>query len=90
MRVVARLPVSPVPLPRPEAGPSSGTARSRRRLWDNGTWVEGVVVERATLASDEKVKGPAVVTEAGATTFVPQGFVALVAPDGSIRIRRIH
>jgi N-methylhydantoinase A len=88
LRVIARLPVAPIPLPRPASGSAASIPRARRRLWDGGAWTEGLVVERSALAAAERIEGPAVVTEPGATTYVPSGFAAVVAPDGSIRIRR--
>jgi|SRR6266850_4816668 len=87
LKVVARLPVAPVPLPSvgPAAPPSS---RGPRRLWDSGAWREGIAAERATLPPGHRIEGPAVITEAGATTYVPSGFTALLATDGSVRLRR--
>jgi 5-oxoprolinase (ATP-hydrolysing) len=56
-------------------------------LWDAGAWREGTAAERSSLAPGDRIDGPAVITEGGATTFVPTGFTAYLAGDGSIRLR---
>ncbi|MBI3447992.1 MAG: hydantoinase/oxoprolinase family protein [Acidobacteria bacterium] len=85
VRVAARLPVAPVPFAAPERREAG---RRPARLWDRGEWREGVSIERGGLTPGETVRGPAVVTEAGATTFVPSGSSAIAGADGSLRIRR--
>jgi len=88
LRVVARLPVEPIGLP-PAGSAPAGASQSTRRIHDAGSWREGIALERPALGAGESFEGPALVTEAGSTTYVPAGFRARVAADGSLRIRRL-
>ncbi len=56
-------------------------AEGRRRLHHAWVELEAVVRARAGLAPGERVRGPAVITEYGTTTFVPPG--AFVEVDGA-------
>jgi|SRR5882724_11486824 len=85
VRVAARLPVAPVPFASPARREGE---RLPARLWDRGEWREGISIERGSLAPGVAVRGPAVVTEAGATTFVPSGSQAVTLTGGALRIRR--
>jgi 5-oxoprolinase (ATP-hydrolysing) len=55
-------------------------------VWDAGEWREARIVERSSLRAGETVEGPAVIAEAGATTYVPVRNSAAPAADGSLRI----
>src|SRR5208282_3520041 len=57
------------------AGASAAAARSgKRRLFVGGRWMEGAFYDRARLRAGNCLRGPAVVSEYGATTFVPPGW----------------
>jgi N-methylhydantoinase A len=88
LRVVGRALVAQPPSPSPWTGEPGAGTRSARRLWERGAWRDGFAVERSGLRTGEVVEGPAVITEAGSTTFVPSGAAARVAPDGSLRLTR--
>jgi N-methylhydantoinase A len=65
------------------------TARpGRARVHANGRWLEARVWPRAALPRDAVVRGPAVVTDAGATLWVAPGWRAQVHANGTVALTR--
>jgi N-methylhydantoinase A len=82
----------PAPSPRPVAPPSRADSRERPRAraysHTRATWLEFALVDRAVLAVEEVVLGPAIVHEQTTTTYLDAGFVARVHAGGSLLIER--
>ncbi|GIL39768.1 hydantoinase B/oxoprolinase family protein [Roseiterribacter gracilis] len=74
----------PPPLPTVEA------AVERATLVIDGEEVSALRVDRAALAVDDVISGPAIITDAGATSFVAPGWRARVEPDGTLRLTRVE
>ena len=91
LRIRARASVPPPPYPEPWSGssrPGAGHVPARpARIWDAGKWHDGQAVERSGMAAGSTLAGPAVITEAGATTFVPARCSASVTSEGALRIQ---
>ncbi len=68
--------------PRTEATPSGETGARHPITLAGG--IEALHVQRASLATGEALAGPAVVTQADATTFIPQGWRAAVDAGGNL------
>ena len=67
------------------AGASPAAARqAERRLFVRGQWKVAVFYDRARLRAGNRLRGPAVVSEYGATTFLPPGWHARVDPFGNL------
>ncbi|HKO05873.1 MAG TPA: hydantoinase/oxoprolinase family protein [Candidatus Acidoferrales bacterium] len=59
----------------PRGGASATAARSgKRRLFVDGRWMEAAFYDRARLRAGNRLRGPAVVSEYGATSFLPPGW----------------
>ncbi|SEC36470.1 5-oxoprolinase (ATP-hydrolysing) [Streptomyces misionensis] len=58
------------------------------RLHTGGSWRDVPLHRRAALPPGEQLTGPAVVTEAGATTVVDDGWRAVVRDDGHLVLER--
>lgn len=67
---------------------TAGTAPRQRPVYfhERGRYVDIPVIDRATLAEDTKIEGPAVIEQFDTTTIIPLGAHALVLPSGSLRI----
>ncbi len=69
-----------------------GDARQARivahRLYENGRWRRGWLLDRAKLHAGDRFGGPAVVTELSATTFVPAGWTAAVDVHSNLVLKR--
>jgi N-methylhydantoinase A len=87
LKVVARSPVSPPPPPSTGEDGRKVENAPGHQVWDGGAWKGCAVLERADLPPGTLVEGPAVLTEPGATLWVPDGRMAEVAADGSLEIR---
>ena len=83
-RVVGRGPAGDIALPEMAAAGGGGSETGRRRAWFGGRWRETAIHDRARLAAGDRVSGPAIVEEAGATALVPPGFAATAHPSGSL------
>jgi N-methylhydantoinase A len=77
--------------PKPEldqalrGGASAAAAlTARRRLFVGGRWSEAGFYDRARLRAGNRLRGPAVVSEYGATTFVPPGWLGRVDAFGNL------
>ncbi|MFF7975221.1 hydantoinase B/oxoprolinase family protein [Streptomyces sp. NPDC007905] len=58
------------------------------RLHTGGTWRDVPLHRREALPPGETVTGPAIITEAGATTVVDDGWRAAATDDGHLRMER--
>lgn len=65
-----------------------GTPR-RVRLHTGGTWRDVPLHRREELPAGQTVTGPAIITEAGATTVVDDGWQAAAAPTGHLVMERV-
>jgi N-methylhydantoinase A len=74
-------------LPKREAG-APASARTARRAFFGGTFVETPVYDRATLAPGQRIDGPAVIEEFGSTTVVFPGQALAVDLYGIMIVRR--
>jgi len=61
---------------------------ARVRVRANGRWLEAPVRARAALRRDQVVRGPAVLTDAGATLWVAPGWSARVHASGTVVLTR--
>ena len=57
-------------------------------VWVRGAWRRTPVYARAKLAAGTRIDGPAILTEANATTFVDAGWRAETGPTGHLLLRR--
>jgi N-methylhydantoinase A len=64
----------------PYAGLVGGSPAStaRRVLAAPGRWVDAAIWKREELPGGFRIEGPAVIEEADSTTWVPEGFEAIV------------
>ncbi|MDB5367698.1 MAG: 5-oxoprolinase [Rhodospirillales bacterium] len=85
--VEASRPASPPILPPPAPGNNAKTERAS--LVIGGMGVDALRVDRASLAVGAELAGPAIVTDAGATSFVAPGWQARVESDGTLRLTRV-
>ena len=69
--------------PRGGASPAAAFAE-RRRLFAAGSWRAAVFYDRARLRAGNRLRGPAVVSEYGATTYLPGGWTGLVDAHGNL------
>ncbi|MFH8295250.1 hydantoinase B/oxoprolinase family protein [Streptomyces sp. NPDC018059] len=65
-----------------------GTPR-RVRLHTGGAWRDVPLHRREELPAGQTVTGPAIITEAGATTVVDDGWQAAAAPTGHLVMERV-
>jgi len=68
------------------AAPKRANARSARAWFDG--WTEVALHERAALAPNQPVAGPALIVEPNSTTVVEPGWSAERLDDGMLRLRR--
>ncbi len=80
------------------AGPSAGTAPEGEetaageptvRMYAGDDWHDVPLLRRDRLATGTTVTGPAIVTEANATTVVEPGWAATVTGTGHLRVERV-
>ncbi len=62
----------------------SQSPKDRRAVYAAGRWHETPIFERANLAADMKVSGPAIIEEAHATHFIPPGWEMTAARTGDL------
>jgi N-methylhydantoinase A/oxoprolinase/acetone carboxylase beta subunit len=58
--------------------------KGQRPVFAAGRWHEATVYERARLAADLDISGPAIIEEAHATHFIPPGWDVTAAPTGDL------
>lgn len=62
----------------------SAAPKGRRKVYAAGNWHDTAVYERAKLAAETKIAGPAIIEEAHATHFIPPGWELTTAPTGDL------
>jgi N-methylhydantoinase A len=62
----------------------STTPKGRRSVYAGGHRHDAPVYERAKLAADLEITGPAIIEEAHATHFIPPGWDLVAAPTGDL------
>jgi N-methylhydantoinase A len=72
------------------AGPSGevGVKASRRSIYTADGWTEAGVYRRSSLRSGERIEGPAVIRESGATTVMGRGWNACIDAGANLVLRR--
>jgi N-methylhydantoinase A/oxoprolinase/acetone carboxylase beta subunit len=73
-----------IPAERPERAPRTRVAASRATVHAGGRSRAAAVWARETLAAGARVSGPAVVLDAGATLWIPDGWHARVRASGAL------
>ena len=63
---------------------ASTARKGQRPVFAAGRWHEAAVYERARLAADLGISGPAIIEEAHATHFIPPGWDVTAAPTGDL------
>ena len=93
LRVVASAAVEPLRLPALSAGgrldPADALTMVRETVFDDGRPVATPRYDRTKLLADDKIAGPALITQHNSTTLVPPGYRASVLGHGDIRIHRV-
>jgi len=80
--IVASSPVTVQPYPgSPDGAPPH---RTRRVLVAPGRWAEATIWKRADLPVGFRIAGPAIVEEPDSTTWIPDGFRAVVDPTSCL------
>jgi len=81
-------------IPRPPAARwqprADGASATRRQVWQGDGWVDFQVVQRASLAVGETLRGPTLVEQADTTVTLPCGWAAQVRPDGSLLMEKTN
>jgi N-methylhydantoinase A len=79
------------PIPRPDiaeiAATQAAPPATTRRVYFGG-WLDAAIYDRATLLSDDVIRGPAVVQEFGSTVPIEPGFDATVDRFGNLLITK--
>lgn len=93
LRVVASAPVDTLQLPELERGgeenPAAARLHTRPTVFDEGGAVDTPRYDRTLLKADDRIAGPALVTQHNSTTLIPPGHVAHVLAHGDLRIARL-
>jgi N-methylhydantoinase A len=79
---------SSTPPPLDAAGAGRGRGRRKARIWWRGGWAEATAVDRSALAAGVRVRGPGIVCEYSATTFIPPGWTGTVGEGAVLSLRR--
>jgi N-methylhydantoinase A len=79
---------APARLPAPPAPRSGAIAPRATRVHEAGAWRPARVFDRASLAPFARLRGPAVVADAGATLWIPSGWNARVDRGGALILKR--
>ena len=64
--------------------PATAAIAAKRRLFADGRWLEAAFYDRAKLRAGNRLRGPAVVSEYGATTYIPPNWQARVDAYGNL------
>ena len=75
------------PARREHDGVAGARAKSTRRTWLGGQWCEIDVHQRARLAADARLDGPALIEEEYATILLPAGWRLRSTPSGDLLAR---
>lgn len=93
VRVVASAEVDQLRLPDLDHGgredPAAALLYTEDTIFDNGRPTPTPRYDRTKLLRDDRVTGPAIVTQHNSTTIVPPGYVATVLGHGDMRIARV-
>ncbi|MCU0976336.1 MAG: hydantoinase B/oxoprolinase family protein [Steroidobacteraceae bacterium] len=81
-------PGEPAVAPRPEAGDAAARPPAAVTAWFGGPR-EVPLVDRRGLPAGQPIAGPAIITEANATTIVEPGWEARALPGGELALRRV-
>ncbi|MFC7049013.1 hydantoinase B/oxoprolinase family protein [Emcibacter nanhaiensis] len=65
-------------------------ARTTRKIYLGGKWVEATVLHRDALAPDEKIMGPAVILEGLGTNLLPPGWQGTLDEHGNLVLERVE
>jgi N-methylhydantoinase A len=65
---------------------NSARKMEKRAVWFSGRSVPTALYERTSLRSGKRLRGPAIIAEYSATTFVPPGSTFLIDPAGNLLI----
>ncbi|WP_103257785.1 hydantoinase B/oxoprolinase family protein [Tabrizicola aquatica] len=76
-------------LPDLSPGPGAGQPVDHLRLWIAGAWSNVPLYRRADCGTATRISGPAVVTEATATTIVEPGWQAQMDAQANLILRRV-
>ncbi len=76
-------------LPENASGTATGTPITQLTIWAGGTWQEVPLYGRAACGTATVIPGPAVITEATATTVVEPGWQAKVDAQANLILRRV-
>ncbi|WP_374396773.1 hydantoinase B/oxoprolinase family protein [Tabrizicola sp.] len=76
-------------LPDLAPGASAGQPVERLRVWAGGRWQEVPLFRRQECGTATKIAGPAVISEATATTVVEPGWEAVVDGQANLILRRV-
>jgi N-methylhydantoinase A len=63
---------------------ASTARKGRRSVFAAGRWHDAAVYERARLAIDLRISGPAIIEEVHATHFIPPEWEVAAAPTGDL------
>lgn len=75
LRMTARAPpVIQLDLSCGQVGKEEALPKQRRRLYENGRWLECAILQRQHLARRHVLSGPAIIEETGSTTYLPSGW----------------
>ena len=92
LRVIASAEVDQLRLPNLDHGgrhdPEEAHLYTRDTIFDDGHVTPTPRYDRTRLLADDRVSGPAIITQHNSTTIVPPGYVATVLGHGDIRIER--
>ncbi len=87
--VIGRRPAFDMGLFAPEGGVTAAEARTgTRQVWAEGAWYEAGIFDRLSLATGERVAGPAILEQPDTTIFVDPGLTAEVDRFGNLVIER--
>jgi N-methylhydantoinase A len=88
LRVEAIAEPPAVPAPRLPDADGPPAVVSEQAVHTSGGRVAATVHDRAALRPGHDIRGPAVLIEYSATTWIPQGWTARVLPDGALTVAR--
>jgi N-methylhydantoinase A len=86
LRLRARLKTRRESMSRASKGSSSAAKMQKRQVWSAGRMVAVSLYDRAGLRAGQRLRGPAIIAEYSATTFVPSGLTFLADAVGSLLI----
>ena len=93
LRVIASAMVDQLRLPSLEKGgrkdPEDALLYAKDTIFDDGVPTPTPRYDREKLLADDKISGPAIITQHNSTTIVPPKFVATVLGHGDLRIERV-